>query len=71
MFVFLILQEQHQEQMKEIRKAGHDALAVIVEEFKVKPNVSMKLFRNHVLTKKDESEGHFRSELPQLSLQWL
>lgn len=39
--------------MKEIRKAGHDALAIIVEEFKVKPNASMKLFRNHVLTKKD------------------
>lgn len=31
----LIMQEQHQEQITEIRKAGHDALAVIVEEYKV------------------------------------
>lgn len=29
------MQEQHQEQITEIRKAGHDALAVIVEEYKV------------------------------------
>jgi len=29
------LQEQHEEQIKEIRKAGHDTLAVIVEEYKV------------------------------------
>lgn len=28
------IQEQHQEQIKEIRQAGHDALAVIIEEYK-------------------------------------
>ena len=29
------LQEQHKKEIEEIRKAGHDALAVIVEEYKV------------------------------------
>lgn len=33
--LFVILQEQHEDQIKEIRKAGHDTLAVIVEEYKV------------------------------------
>ena len=33
----VILQEQHENQVKEIRKAGHDTLAVIVEEYKVVP----------------------------------
>ena len=29
------MQEQHKKEIEEIRKAGHDALAVIVEEYKV------------------------------------
>lgn len=29
------MQEQHKKQINEIRKAGHDALTVIVEEYKV------------------------------------
>ena len=29
------LQDQHKKEIEEIRKAGHDALAVIVEEYKV------------------------------------
>lgn len=29
------MQEQHKNDIEEIRKAGHDALAVIVEEYKV------------------------------------
>lgn len=43
------LQEQHQEQITEIRKAGHDALAVIVEEYK-------ELSRKVVLEQQEENK---------------
>ena len=29
------MQDQHKKEIEEIRKAGHDALAVIVEEYEV------------------------------------
>ena len=32
------VQARHASEMEEIRKAGHDALAVIVEEYKVRTN---------------------------------
>ncbi|KAL9982874.1 hypothetical protein ACROYT_G004984 [Oculina patagonica] len=43
------LQEQHEDQIKEIRKAGHDTLAVIVEEYK-------ELSRKAVLEQQQENK---------------
>ena len=37
------MQEQHENQVKEIRKAGHDTLAVIVEEYKVPLKLNLQL----------------------------
>ena len=35
LFVCLFVQARHKQEVEQIRSAGHDALAVIVEEYKV------------------------------------
>lgn len=33
--LFLLLQEKHKQELEDMRKAGHEALSIIVDEYKV------------------------------------
>ena len=35
------VQQQHVEQLEEVRQAGHNALAIVVEEYKVRINMML------------------------------
>lgn len=34
-FTFFFLQEKHKQELEDMRKAGHEALSIIVDEYKV------------------------------------